>query len=195
MVKIKLMIVEDDPVWMRCLTEYIGKESDIVVVKQAFTKEEALVNTTSSNVDVVLIDLKLSQDDEDLCGLEVASKLFEIGIEKMIMLTSWDEPEIILESFDRGAVNYITKISYRDIPKAVREAYAGKVSLHSDVSSILTKELRKERKLKILTQVEREIYDLQEKGMSRAKIAKLLHKSVSTVKNQYKIIRSKLGGG
>ena len=30
---IRLMIVEDDEVWMKCLTNFIEKEDDLVVVK------------------------------------------------------------------------------------------------------------------------------------------------------------------
>ncbi|WP_408634798.1 sigma factor-like helix-turn-helix DNA-binding protein [Paenibacillus zanthoxyli] len=55
--------------------------------------------------------------------------------------------------------------------------------------------MRKERKLRILTPIERELFDLREKGMSRTQIANVLHKSASTIKNQYRMIRSKLGGG
>ncbi|MDF2713508.1 MAG: LuxR family transcriptional regulator [Paenibacillus sp.] len=194
MVKIKLMIVEDDPVWMKCLTDYIEKENDIVVVKQAFTKEEA-TTVTKSVADVVLIDLQLSDDDNELGGLQVARALSGIGIDNMIMLTSCEDTEIILESFDIGAVNYMTKTSYRDIPQAVREAYAGKVSLHADVSGVLTAELRKERKLKILTHTEREVYELKHQGLSKFQIAQKLHKSVETVKKQVKLIQSKLTNG
>lgn len=195
MVRIKLMIVEDDPVWMKYLTEFIEKENDIAVVKQAFTMEEATDNIAKSAVDVVLIDLQLSEDADECCGLQVASKLSDIGINKLIMLTSCDDTEIILESFDMGAVNYVTKASYRDIPQAVREAYAGKVSLHSDVSGVLTAELRKERKLKILTHTEREVYELKKRGLSKTQIAQKLHKSVETVKKQVKLIHSKLTNG
>lgn len=173
MEKIKLMIVEDDHVWMKCISEYVEKENDIIVVKQAYTKEEAL-KIDSLNIDVVLMDLTLSKDDNDLGGLEVARQLYEKGLEKIIMLTSWDEPEIILESFDIGVINYVTKISYKDIPNAIREAYQGKVSLHADVSNVLINELKRERKVKGLTKVEREVYELREQGLNKRQIAQKL---------------------
>ncbi|MEH7735446.1 hypothetical protein V7241_18155 [Bacillus pumilus] len=40
--RIKVMIVEDDPVWMKGISDLISKEKDMVVVKKAFTKSEAL---------------------------------------------------------------------------------------------------------------------------------------------------------
>ncbi|MFP7176284.1 response regulator [Priestia filamentosa] len=191
MCPIKLMVVEDDPVWMKCVCEYVEKEEDITVVKQAYTKEQA-IQINNEQVDIVLMDLSLTRDEADLSGIAVARELYSKGIKKIIMLTSWEETDAILESFDIGAINYVTKTSYRDIPKAVRDAYEGKVSLHSDVSPILVKELKKERKIKVLTPTERDVYELKEKGLSRKQIAEKLYKSVETVKKQLKIIRSKI---
>lgn len=191
MCPIKLMVVEDDPVWMKCVCEYVEKEKDITVVKQAYTKEQA-IQINNKQVDIVLMDLSLTRDEADLSGIAVARELYSKGIKKIIMLTSWEETDAILESFDIGAINYVTKTSYRDIPKAVRDAYEGKVSLHSDVSPILVKELKKERKIKVLTPTERDVYELKEKGLSRKQIAEKLYKSVETVKKQLKIIRSKI---
>ncbi|MGE7306705.1 response regulator transcription factor [Priestia megaterium] len=189
--KIKLMIVEDDLVWMQSISDYVQKDNDIIVVEQAYNKEEAL-QVDCTHVDVVLLDLSLSIDDENFSGLEVASYLYKKGLKKIIMLTSWDEKDIILESFDTGVVNYITKTSYRDIPNAVREAYKGKVNIHSDVSNVLIGELRKERKIKILTPTEREVYTLKEQGLNKAQIADKLYKSIETIKRQLRIIKGKM---
>ncbi|MDP9726524.1 DNA-binding NarL/FixJ family response regulator [Priestia aryabhattai] len=192
--KIKLMVVEDDPVWMQCISDYVEKENDIIVVKQAYNKEDAL-QADCNNIDVVLLDLTLlkgENDDENLSGLEVARHLYKKGLKKIIMLTSWDEKDIILKCFDTGVVNYITKTSYRDIPNAIREAFRGKVSLHSDVTNVLVGELRKERKIKILTSTEREVYTLKEQGLNKVQIADKLYKSVETIKRQLRIIKSKM---
>ncbi|WP_368651146.1 response regulator [Bacillus inaquosorum] len=188
--KIRLMIVEDDAVWMKCISELVQKDTDIIVVSQAFTKDEAL-QIDSSDVDVVLMDLTLSEGEE-LGGLHLSRELNEKGFEKIIMLTSWDEPEVILESFDIGATNYINKTSYKDIPKAIREAYSDKVSFNADVSSLLINELRLERKASVLTPAEREVFKLKEKGLSRAQIAEKLFKSVETIKKQLKTIKEKI---
>ncbi|KRD87903.1 LuxR family transcriptional regulator [Bacillus sp. Root147] len=192
--KIKLMVVEDDPVWMQCISDYVEKENDIIVVKQAYNKEDAL-QADCNNIDVVLLDLTLlkgENDEENLSGLEVARNLYKKGLKKIIMLTSWDEKDIILKCFDTGVVNYITKTSYRDIPNAIREAFRGKVSLHSDVTNVLVGELRKERKIKILTSTEREVYTLKEQGLNKVQIADKLYKSVETIKRQLRIIKSKM---
>ncbi|NRD77009.1 response regulator transcription factor [Bacillus sp. BRMEA1] len=188
---IRLMIVEDDPVWMKCLCNYIENESDLKVVKQIYTKEEAL-NVDCNNIDVVLLDLSLSENDHRLSGLEIINKLLTKGLQKIIMLTSWYDEEIILEAFEKGAINYVTKLSYRDIPKVIREAYSGKVSLHSDVSTVLINKIKTDRKIKVLTPAEREVYKLKAQGLSKNQIAEKLFKSIETIKKQLKMINKKL---
>lgn len=189
--KIRLMIVEDDEVWMKCLTNFIEKEDDLVVVKKAYNKEQA-IDSVPEMIDVVLLDLTLNDDPSNLSGLEVVSQLKEKGINRIIMLTSWDEEEVILKAFDEGAMNYVNKTSYRDIPKVVREAFANKVSIHPDVSSVVINALTTERKISVLTPSERQVYTLKEKGLNKVQIADVLFKSVETIKKQLKKINDKI---
>ncbi|EEM56309.1 LuxR family transcriptional regulator [Bacillus thuringiensis serovar mexicanensis] len=185
------MIVEDDEVWMKCLTNFIEKEDDLLVVKKAYNKEQA-IDSVPEMIDVVLLDLTLNDDPANLSGLEVASQLKEKGINRIIMLTSWDEEEVILKAFDEGAMNYVNKTSYRDIPKVVREAFANKVSIHPDVSSVVINALTTERKISVLTPSERQVYTLKEKGLNKVQIADVLFKSVETIKKQLKKINDKI---
>lgn len=189
--KIRLMIVEDDEVWMKCLTNFIEKEDDLVVVKKAYNKEQA-IDSDPEMIDVVLLDLTLNEDAANLSGFEVASQLKEKGINRIIMLTSWDEEEVILKAFDEGATNYVNKTSYRDIPRVVRDAFENKVSIHSDVSSVVINALTTERKISVLTPSERQVYTLKEKGLNKVQIADVLFKSVETIKKQLKKINDKI---
>ncbi|ACK98608.1 MULTISPECIES: response regulator [Bacillus cereus group] len=191
MMKIRLMIVEDDEVWMKCLTKFIEKEDDLVVVKKAYNKEQA-IDSVPEMIDVVLLDLTLDDDPANLSGLEVVSQLKEKGLNRIIMLTSWDEEEVILKAFDEGAMNYVNKTSYRDIPRVVREAFANKVSIHPDVSSVVINALTTERKISVLTPSERQVYTLKEKGLNKVQIADVLFKSVETIKKQLKKINDKI---
>ncbi|PET99698.1 LuxR family transcriptional regulator [Bacillus cereus] len=191
MQQIRVMLVEDDKVWMKCLKNYIEKEQDILIVKQAYTEEEALQGNIEE-INVVLLDVTLTPEDNNLDGLEVANKLTEKGFHKIIMLTSWDEKEIILEAFDNGAINYVTKNSYKDIPKVIREAFYDKNCLHSDVSAVLVGALKIERKARVLTPSEREVFYLKESGHNKNEIAKKLFKSAETIKKQLQKIYSKL---
>jgi DNA-binding NarL/FixJ family response regulator len=191
MQQIRVMLVEDDQVWMKCLSKYLGKEEDILIVNQAYTEEEALQGNIEE-IDIVLLDISLSEEEENnFNGLEIANLLNEKGF-KIIMLTSWDEKDIILKAFDNGAINYVTKQSYKDIPRVIREAFENKNSIHSDVAGILVNELKIERRARPLTPSEREVYYLKENGFSKTEIAKKLYKSAETIKSNYKKIYSKI---
>jgi two-component system response regulator DevR len=187
---IKVMLVEDDPFWLNHLAVDLNAEQDLEVVVMAATKEEALAGIRQCPIDVVLLDIHLTGGNLD--GLDAAKAIKQVSEAKVIMLTSMDEKEVILDAFCKGADNFIYKSSFRDIIGAVRDAYRNRVSIHADVSQILASELVKERKLRILTAVERELYDLQEQGLSKTEMAKYLYKSVYTVKNQLRKMKEKL---
>lgn len=191
MEKIRIMIVEDDAVYMKLICQLIEKEEDMCVKIKAYSKEEAF-NIDCKEIDVALLDLTLSSDVECLGGLEVAKMLKQKGLQQIIMLTSHDEEEIILKAFDAGAKNYIMKAYYKDIPKVCRDAYLGQSSIHHDVSDVVLNGLKTERKLRDLTIAEREVYKLKEKGLSKKEIASKLFKSPETVKKLLKKIKDKI---
>ncbi|WP_025688591.1 response regulator, partial [Paenibacillus zanthoxyli] len=128
---IKVLLVEDDPVWRENLKSFLSREQDITIVGTAKTKEGAIdLFEQSVAVDVVLMDIMLTPPDQ-YDGIDTALQLRKLGMEKIIMLTSLDEKEVILDAFDKGAINYICKTSYTDIPEAIREAHNNKVALRA----------------------------------------------------------------
>ncbi|WP_141434320.1 response regulator transcription factor [Bacillus sp. 03113] len=185
---IRVMLVEDDEFWQQQLSSDLNKEEDIEVVKVATTKLEALDSLQTMEIDIILMDINLTENHLD--GLDAArdiSRNKELK-SKVIMLTSLTDYEVIIKSFQNGAINYITKSNFHDIVKCIREAYAEKSSIHSDAASVI----RHEIPLMLLTPSEREIYDLREKGYNKTQMSELLHKSVNTIKTQLRSIRSKL---
>lgn len=185
---IKVMLVEDDEFWRQQLSSDLNKEEDIQVVKAAVTKQEALEAFQTMEIDVILMDINLTENQLD--GLEAARDISmnkELN-SKIIMLTSLTDKEIILKSFQNGAVNYITKSSFQDIVKAIRDAYADVSSIHPDAAPVMRHEIQ----LMLLTPSERELYELREKGYNKTQMSQLLHKSVNTIKTQLRSIRNKL---
>lgn len=187
--KIKVLLVEDDLFWQENITALINLHNDIELVQILSTKDEALT-AKLCGIDVILLDIGLTRAELD--GIEVAKSYYDKGYENIIMLTSFNEDYIIAKAFEHGAMNYITKSSCADIPQYIRDTFHQRIFLHSDVSRIIVDQFRNERKLRVLTPTEREIYDLKERGMNRAEIAKYLFKSVETVKKQIKKIQSKI---
>ncbi|MFD2611241.1 response regulator [Paenibacillus gansuensis] len=186
--RIRVMLVEDDEFWRQRLSSDLNKEEDIEIVQTAATKKEALEAAALHDLDVVLMDINLTENQLD--GLETTKELmlakdFQV---KIIMLTSLTEKEIIVKAFQNGAVNYINKSSFQDIVRAIREAHAGTASIHPDSAATMREEIR----LMLLTPSEREIHELKERGYSRSEISGKLNKSLNTIKTQIRSIRNKL---
>lgn len=185
---IKVMLVEDDEFWRQQISSDLNKEEDIQVVKVAANKMEALEAFQTIEIDVILMDINLTENQLD--GLEATrdiSKNKKLKT-KVIMLTSLADKEVILKSFQSGAINYITKSNFRDILNAIREAYADNASIHPDAATVMRHEIQ----LMLLTSSEREIYELREKGYTKSQMAEMLYKSVNTIKTQLRSIRNKL---
>ncbi|QJC51723.1 response regulator transcription factor [Paenibacillus albicereus] len=188
--RIRVMLVEDDPFWQENISADLATETDIEVAAVCGSKEEALQAATLDRaLDVVLMDINLSGNKLD--GLEAVQELWPIVGKrdvKVIMLTSLKESGLILRSLQLGAVNYITKQSYKDIVRAIREAHRNAAQIHADAAGAMRTELQ----LMELTATEREVFELRREGLSRQQISERMHKSAHTIKSQIKSIRSKL---
>ena len=185
------MLVEDDAFWQTNISKYIEEESnDIKVVFAVDCKERALEIINEGNkIDVVLIDLNLTGANLD--GIEIIEILSERAI-KTIALTSINEDEIIVETFESGAINYINKSSVYDIITAIYQAVEGRNQIHADAAGALLGKIREDKKLSSLTNSEKEVYKLEKKGYPKKEIAKRLYKTIDTIKKHSKSWRKKL---
>ncbi|MFS0838564.1 response regulator [Paenibacillus sp. 1P03SA] len=186
---IKILLVEDDPDWIKAMTSYLNKEDDLLVVGAAVHPDEAVRMAAKLDFDVVLMDIQLT--DRGLDGIYTAAEMMELRPVKIIMLTSMSDEHIMTESFTAGAVNYIEKTRFREVPQAIRSAYR-----HPAAMDALLKEfsrLKREEQLKELTAAEREVFELIEEGYTQSQIEKKLVKAESTLKNQVNKMLKKLG--
>ncbi|AYE53479.1 MULTISPECIES: response regulator transcription factor [Priestia] len=188
---IKVILVEDDPFWQKNISMYIEKEADdIEVIKIVDSKEKVLeIVENESQIDIVLMDINLTAANLD--GIEIIEILSKQKI-KAIALTSINEQDVIVESFESGAVNYINKSSIYDIILAIREAVEGRNQIHSDAAGALLVKMREEKKLRSLTSSEREVYNLEKKGYKKRDIAEHLYKTIDTIKKHSRSWRRKL---
>ncbi|WP_246070771.1 response regulator transcription factor [Paenibacillus kobensis] len=187
---LKLMIVEDDPHWLKLLTQMLNEEPDFLVAGSADHYEEAIRVYDQLRPDVVMVDVILGKDRSG--GIKTAADLgARPSPPSIVMLTSLTDAQVVTQSFAAGAIQYIAKRNYRELPGTIR-------SLHRDFSplSLLLddyRRLRVEEQLKELTPSERHIFELIEQGLSMSQIEQQLFKSHSTVKNQMNKILKKLG--
>ncbi|WP_245850988.1 response regulator transcription factor [Paenibacillus herberti] len=186
---IRVLVVEDDPEWVRSLSLYLDVEPDLLVAGWAPGPEQALAAARSLEYDVVLMDIQLGDGVQD--GIATAADLLEIREVPVIMLTSVGEEKAMTRSFSAGAVSYVEKSRYADLPAAIRMAVHQPVPMQALLKEF--RRLKREEKLQPLTAAEREVFELIEEGRTQPEIVRRLFKSESTLKNQVNRILKKLG--
>lgn len=189
MTTIRLLLVEDDPDWIKSMSLFLNREDDLLVVGAAVSAEEALRLAASIEFDVALLDVHLSAAGRD--GIRTALELTELKPVRIIMLTSDDSERTMTDAFTAGALHYLDKSRFKELPYVIRSVYH-----HSAPMEALLKELRRlrrEEQLQPLTAAEREVFDLLEAGYTHPQIERRLFKAESTLKNQVNRILKKLG--
>lgn len=202
MASIRILIVEDDKDWQRGLTAYLSKEADIEVTARARTKEEALIAIEQENFDVALMDIMLG---EEASGIELAQRICQDGTARVIMLTSLQEKEMIFDAFKVGAVDYLVKSDFEDIPEAIRSAYRKESPMNAFVAQQMREEFRRLKKLEhdfrvkemkdLITPAELQVLQMIDKGYTQTDIADKLFVSLRTIKVHVGHILRKMGSG
>ncbi|WP_145037743.1 response regulator transcription factor [Paenibacillus sp. Y412MC10] len=188
--RIHVFLVEDDPDWIKSMTVFLNAQEDMIVTGAAESPEQAIAMAQVLSFDIVLMDIQLTAGRLD--GIYAAAEIHERKPEaKVIMLTSLDDELVIMQSYTAGAVNYIEKSNFEELPAAIRSAVHQPGSME-----VLLKEfarLKREEQLRSLTPAEREVFDLLDEGFTHSQMEKKLFKTESTLKNQINKILKKLG--
>jgi DNA-binding NarL/FixJ family response regulator len=100
------MIVDDHPIIREGLRKLLEMESDIIVIAETGTGEQALALAREKQPDVVLLDINLPR----MNGLQVASLLkADRTRTAVVLLTAYDDEEQILHAMRSGASAYCPK--------------------------------------------------------------------------------------
>jgi len=199
--RIRVVIVEDDQDWLRGLSSYLNKQEDIEIVGTASSGQDAVELLESVEADVVLMDIMMSDSPQ---GIWAAAEIVQCSTSRVIMLTSMEEKELIFEAFKAGAVDYMVKSNFKEIPQAIRNAYENRSSISPSAAAQMREEFRRLKKLEhevrvkelrdLLTPTEIQVLDLIEKGYTQTQIAETFVVSIRTVKVHVGNILRKLGG-
>jgi DNA-binding NarL/FixJ family response regulator len=182
--RIRLVIVDDHTIVREGLRSILELETDIAVVGHAARPDEALTTIGATRPDVVLLDLKLSEDGPEtgleLCG-EIVTRYPKVGV---IVLTTFHDQALVLDALRRGAKGYVLKdVDVDDLLKIIRGVRAGSLLVHS-----VSEQDGQPR----LTPRELEIVRLLARGMTNREIGRAALISDSTVKFHVRGIMRKL---
>ncbi|MGI6778352.1 MAG: response regulator transcription factor [Acetivibrionales bacterium] len=192
MERIKVMIVDDQPIVREGLEMILSLSRDIEVVHTSPSGEEALKACRDKKVDVVLMDIRML----GMNGV-AATKLIkdEFPQLKIIILTTFNDDDYIFEALKNGASSYLLKdAELEEIINAIKVIHLGGTVLHRNIAARVMERAADPSKDKNgLTSRETEICGLVAKGMSNREISKALYITEGTVKNHITNILSKLG--
>ncbi|MFF9607292.1 response regulator [Streptomyces sp. NPDC014684] len=195
---IPVFLLDDHEVVRRGVRDLLDDESDIQVIGEAGTAEQALVRIPALRPRVAVLDVRLPDGDGVSVCRELRSRMPELAC---LMLTSFDDEEALLDSIMAGASGYVLKqIQGSDLVSAVRTVAAGQSLLDSSATARLMARLRggpQQREeldeLPGLTDREREILALIGEGLTNRQIGQRLYLAEKTVKNHISRLLAKLG--
>jgi DNA-binding NarL/FixJ family response regulator len=187
---VRLLIVDDHPVVRTGLRALFDDRSDIQVVGEAASGEEALALAAHTGPDVVLCDLRLG---DGLDGVQTTARLREMEpAPAVVILTTFDRDVEIIDAIEAGAAGYLLKdVAPETIVTAVLDAAAGRLVLAPELAQRVVDTMRRPRLR--LTDREREVLVALDAGASNREIAKSLFISEATVKTHLVHIFDKLG--
>lgn len=193
--KISLLLVDDHSVVRLGLKAYFNSLSDIVVIGEAASGEEAIQRAQELRPDVILMDLIMP----GIGGVEATRAIKKVcPAAQVIVLTSYHEDEHIFPAIRAGALSYVLKdIDPDELADVVRHAYAGEAVLNSLVTARLVKELHGGKNglnnpFQDLTERELEVLRFLALGKNNLEIAAELVISEKTVKTHLTNLLSKL---
>jgi len=203
---IKLLIVDDHPVFRQGLRDVFETDPQIRIVGEAADGDDAFAQAQESQPDVVLMDINLPSSS----GLQVTRKMTtQMPGTRVVMITGYDEPEYVFQSLKAGASAFCSKDQPPEsLIHTVLTVHAGNYVINGQV---LTEEevndwirQRMDRfgnrssasdsdSNTSLSPREMEILELVCQGASNKEIAKHLGISYQTVKNHVTAVLHKLG--
>ena len=196
--KIKVMLVDDEQLIRSGLKIMLETYPDIEVIHQAGNGREAFECCQMEVPDVVLMDIRLPVST----GIEGTKLIKEAYPEvKIVMVTTFQDTEYIVEAMQYGASGYLLKdSSYEAIYDGIKVALSGKVVMDATVSEKLVMQPKAQTTTNQqtdisslgLTEREIELIRLVSQGLNNKEISEALFLSEGTVKNNISTILSKL---
>ncbi len=185
---IRLLLVDDQTLIRQGLASLLSLEDDFEVVGHAGHGAEAVSLVESLTPDLILMDIRMPVMDGVAATKTIREKHPNI---KILVLTTFDEDEYIVQAMQAGASGYLLKDAPTEqLSAAIRSVHNGFTQLGPTIAPKLFSRLNaqtatqsKEDAQSMFTGRELEILLLLGQGKSNKEIAQTLYITEGTVKN------------
>lgn len=195
---LRILLVDDQELIRDGLKRILDSEDDLEVVAEAGDGQAALDVLESTEVDVVIMDVRMRGMD----GIEATRRIRAQDGPPVLVLTTFDDDEILWGTIDAGAAGFILKEApARDLIRATRNVASG----GSWLDPIVTPRVLAHQRSHVLpmaqeagyadqlTERENEVLHAMARGLNNAEIAEELIVGAATVKSHVGSIFLKLG--
>ena len=197
MEKISLIVVDDHPMFLAGLQQLFKKQPDFEVVGVAENPAQLRTVLQETTAALILMDIEMPQGDGISATVFVRK---HAPSTKVVILTGYDNPDLIFRALKAGAVGYLLKNARpKDILDTLRKVAAGEIFLNAELASKFLREFQRDqeveevrRLVQTLTPREEEVLRLVATGAANREIGQRLFISELTVKMHLASIFRKL---
>jgi len=184
---IRILLVDDHPLFREGLISMISKEPDMRIVGEASNGREAIEKFDELRPDVTLLDIQMPEMD----GIKAIVAIRKEHLSaRIIVITTYAGDVLAQRALKAGAQGYVLKgLIRKDLLETVRAIRGGQRRIGADIA----KELANHMGDDVLSAREVEVLKLVATGNSNRRIGLALKISEETAKGHLKSILGKLG--
>jgi DNA-binding NarL/FixJ family response regulator len=195
---ITVVLVDDQPLVRAGLERILSEDEGFTIVAQCADGAAAVAAIRATSAAVVLMDVRMRGMD----GIEATRQIRELGGPPVLILTTFDDDEVLWGAIDAGAAGFVLKeASAEDLMAATRTIAAGGAWLDPAVTARVLEvtrstglpRQRQADKATLLTDRELDVLRHMATGATNGEIAGALFVSEATVKTHVGSVFSKLG--
>lgn len=188
--KKRVLIIEDDPEIRSSFTMIVDSSQKFTVVNSYSNCEDAIKHLHTDKPDIVLMDVELPGGMNGIKGTKIIKD--KSPNSDIIMVTVYEDSEMVYEALKSGASGYITKsANYMELLSALDEITRGGAPMSSKIARMVIDNFHLNPNTP-LTKRETEILQLISEGKTYTQISEELFISKETSKTHIKNIYSKL---